>query len=199
MSVPAIKQAAARSAARAKKRKETSPPPPAPPSPEGVIKTSSNGTPYRVYTVSLADLPRFLQSKKLEQFILYKNGENRYMSSDLSTFAASLAYMREVFRLAIPEIEEGAEIVFVHSNPFRPAVTALEGSLEHGEPIELRKYDIPGPYPTYFSFTITYLPEANRVLVLRIPIEELPADMPQGGEYYIIQYVQKKKTDERET
>lgn len=115
------------------------------------------------------------------------------MSSDLSAFAASRAYMREVFRLAIPEIEEGAEIVFVHSNPWYPPAPTLEEPLERGEPIELRKYDIPGPYPTYFSFTIAYLPEANRVLVLRIPIGELPVDMSQGGEYYIIQYVQKGK------
>lgn len=66
MSVPAIKQTAARSAARAKKRKETSPPPPAPPSPEGVIKTTPGGKVYRLYTIPVMDYPAFLEREKLD-------------------------------------------------------------------------------------------------------------------------------------
>jgi hypothetical protein len=60
-------QAAAQSAARrSKKTPEPVPMVPAVPSPEGIVKTSRSGRSYRVLTIPLMDLPRFLEKNNLE-------------------------------------------------------------------------------------------------------------------------------------
>lgn len=187
-------QAAARSSSRRKKK--TSPPPlePALPAPAGVVKTSPSGKRYRVLTIPLMDLPAFLEKNNLEPktyfyyppesdwFLGVRKKEKKIlMSLDKLVIEVRRAWMLEVFREALPEIAEDSEIVFVQANPWKGP---------DGE-VDLKKYDIPGPYPTRLEFTIAYLPEAKRVLVLRSPPEELPEEL-KIAEVYIKQYVPKE-------
>lgn len=72
MSLSNLKQSAARSAARQAKRKAPSPPPLEPGLPEGEIKQSKTGKKYRLYKVSLEDLPSFLARKEFESKLYFR-------------------------------------------------------------------------------------------------------------------------------
>lgn len=72
----------------------------------------------------------------------------------------------EVFRRAIPEISDGADIIRTKSRSIR-----IDGSV-----IELKDYDVPGPDGTGYKFTIARLDlpshsERDIVFVLDLEIE----------------------------
>lgn len=103
--------------------------------------------------------------------------------------ASQISTMREIFRLALPQIPQDAEIVLVHSTPW---------IAPDGERISLERYETPGSFGGRFIFSIAFVPEWKKVFALRISPEELVShyeglpvpeeylDYLRENEYYII-------------
>ena len=96
------------------------------------------------------------------------------MKSRRSAYEEMIADALRVFRQAIPEIAEDAEILFIRENPWK----SPDGD------ITLERYEVPGPWESRYHFVIAYLPEKNLVIARRFPPEELPKDVI--GEFYIV-------------
>lgn len=102
--------------------------------------------------------------------------------------AEAFAYMRRIFKAAIPEISTDADLVFVRENPFINSFT--------GEPIFLQRYEVENvPWTligSRFEFTIAHItpeptdgrPHVDSVLVLEFPIPDMP-----GGWASVTQYI----------